>query len=63
MRQAKRRKEMNEYTHMVVRKISGRVVSRHKSEDAAFKAVIRGNSEIDPLEVQKYSDGYYRQMK
>jgi len=52
------------YTHMVVRKITGIVVSRHTSFEAAVRKARRWERpEEDPVEVRTYSEWYYREMK
>jgi hypothetical protein len=51
------------YSHMLVRKISGIPVSRHCSEGAAINALRRKDSRRDPLELREYSAEYYAKMK
>ena len=52
------------YTHMVIRKINGRVVSRHATHENAIKATRKwAQPERDPVEVREYSEKYYQDMK
>lgn len=55
------------FRYMLVKKINGRVVSRHFTMDAATKAwnkwVDAGKGDIDPLEKRAYSETYWRDMK
>ncbi len=44
---------MKIYTHMIVRKTTGRVLSRHSSYELALKKFKKENSGYAPLEVAK----------
>jgi hypothetical protein len=51
-----------EFTHMIVEKITGIALSRHTSESRAEGVWRLMHTDIKPLEIRKYSKPYWREM-